>query len=93
MNSIQRLTAVLVAFFLLASCASFQPPATGLQRPLPAEFQVLCPQPPAAPGVSGEVDPVAAALKEMYDLYAICAGMTAERLKWDEQETMRDRPH
>ena len=35
------------------------------------------------------MDPVAQALKEMYDLYAICAGMTAERIRWDEQETLR----
>ena len=49
---------------------------------------MLCQEPPLAPK-SGDVDPVAKALKEMYDLYAICAGKTAERIKWDEQETLR----
>lgn len=39
--------------------------------------------------MSGEVDPVAEALVQMYDLYAICAGRTVERIKWDESEALR----
>lgn len=37
----------------------------------------------------GDVDPVAEALKGMYDLYALCAGRVVERLLWDEQEAQR----
>ena len=88
MNSTLQRTAALAACFLLASCASCRPAETALHKPRPAEFLVLCPEPPPAPK-SAEVDPVAEALKQMYDLYAICAGMTAERVKWDEQETLR----
>lgn len=39
--------------------------------------------------MTGEVDPVAMALVQMYDLYAICAGRTVERIKWDESEAQR----
>lgn len=89
MNSAQRLTTALAACFLLASCATSPPPASVLPKPLPTELLILCPQPPPPPPQSGEVDPVAKALKEMYDLYAICAGRTAERIQWDEQEGHR----
>ena len=88
MNSIRRRIAALVVCFLLASCGNLPQRTNGLRKPLTAELQVLCPQ-PVQPPASGEVDPVAQALKQMYDLYAICAGLTAERLKWDEQEMLR----
>ena len=88
MNSTLRRTAALAVCFLLASCANSPAPATGPQKPRPAELLVLCQEPPLAP-TSGDVDPVAKALKEMYDLYAICAGKTAERIKWDESEALR----
>ncbi len=39
--------------------------------------------------MSGEVDPVALALVQMYDLYALCAGRTVERIQWDETEAQR----
>lgn len=39
--------------------------------------------------MSGEVDPVALALVQMYDLYALCAGRMVERIKWDEAEVLR----
>ena len=68
MNSPKRLTAALAACFLLASCATSPTPATGLQRPLPAEYASRCPPPPQAPALTGEVVPVAEALKAMYDL-------------------------
>ena len=48
-----------------------------------------CPLPPPAPPLTGEVDPVAEALKGMYDLYAICAGRTVDRIEWDEREGAR----
>lgn len=41
-----------------------------------------CPAPPPAPPVSGEVDAVAAALKELYDLYGLCAGRLIDLLNW-----------
>ena len=77
---LQRL--VLVACFLLASCASSPRPAIALPRPLPAEYAVRCPAPPPAPPSTGEVDPVAAALKELYDLYGLCAGRLVDLLNW-----------
>ena len=39
--------------------------------------------------MTGEVDPVAIALVQMYDLYAVCAGRVVERIKWDESEDLR----
>ena len=89
MRSLQLLTAVLAACFLLASCAASAPPATGRQQRHPTESSTPCPQPPEAPPMSGEVDPVAEALLQMYDLYALCAGRMVERIKWDEAEALR----
>ena len=82
MRSLQLRTAVLAASFLLASCAASRPPASVLPRPLPAELSVRCPAPPPAPPGSGEVDPVAVALKDMYDLYGTCAGRLVDLLNW-----------
>ena len=82
MNSLQRLTAVLAVSFLLASCAASPKPATGLPPPLPAELAVRCPPPVAAPPLTGEVDPVALALKNMFDLYGLCAGRVVDFLDW-----------
>lgn len=76
------LTAALAACFLLMSCASSPPRATAPPRPLPAEYSVRCPAPPPAPPASGEVDAVAAALKELYDLYGLCAGRLIDLLNW-----------
>lgn len=82
MRSLQLLAAVLAASFLLTSCAASRPPASVLPRPLPAELSVRCQAPPPAPPRSGEVDPVAVALKDMYDLYGICAGRMVDLLNW-----------
>lgn len=73
--------AALAASFLLTSCASLPPPVTVLPKPLPAEYTARCPAPPAAPS-GPEVDPVAAALKDMYDLYGICAGRQVDLLDY-----------
>ena len=81
MRSKLLLTAALAVCLALTSCASWAPPATALPRPVPAEYAVSCPAPPAAPR-TGEVDPVAAALKDMYDLYGLCAGRFADLLNW-----------
>lgn len=75
------LTAALAACFLLTSCASFRPPVTALPKPLPAEYRVRCPAPPPAPP-GPEVDPVAAALKDLYDLYGVCAGRVVDLTDW-----------
>ena len=48
-----------------------------------------CPEPEPAPPLTGEVDPVAKALKGMYDLYGLCAGRVVERIEWDEREGLR----
>ena len=74
MRSSPLLTAALVACFLLTSCANSAMHATGLPKPLPAAALQACPVPPAAPPATGEVDPVAIALAEMYALYGLCAG-------------------
>lgn len=74
------LTAALAVCFLLASCASSMTPVSALPRPLPAEYTTRCPAP--APAPSPEVDAVAVALKDMYDLYGICAGRMADLLDW-----------
>lgn len=75
------LTAALAACFLLTSCASSAPPTVALPKPLPAEYAARC-QPPATPPQTGDVDPVAAALKDMYDLYGVCAGRMVDLLDW-----------
>lgn len=86
MRSLPLLTAALAASFLLASCAASPMPATAPPRPLPAELAVRCPPPPMAPPLSGEVDPVAVALKDMYDLYGLCAGRFVGLLNWIDGE-------
>lgn len=73
-------TAALAACFLAASCASSRPPATPPPKPLPAEYAVRCPA-PAAPA-SAKADDVAVALKELFDLYGICAGRLVDLLDW-----------
>ena len=39
-----------------------------------------------APPLSGEMDPVAMALKELYDLYGLCAGRFVGLLNWMDGE-------
>jgi len=75
------LIAALTALSLLTSCASYKPPATALPTPLPAEYAVRCPSPPPAPA-GNEVDAVVLALKDMYDLYGLCAGRLVDFLDW-----------
>lgn len=82
MRSRPLLIAALAACFLLASCATSPKPATELPKQQPAEYTARCPPPPPAPPLSGEVDPVATALKAMYDLYGICAGRYLGLLNW-----------
>ena len=74
-------TAALAVCFLLTSCASSPPPVSALPRPLPAEYTTRCPAPAPAPA-SPEVDTVAAALKDLYDLYGICAGRMVDLLDY-----------
>ena len=81
MRSPLLLTAALAVSSMLASCTSSAPLATGLRPPLPAEYSARCPPPPAAPQ-GREVDPVAVALKDMYDLYGICAGRLVDLLDY-----------
>ena len=80
MRSSPLLPAALAACFLLTSCASSPLPATALPRPLPAASREACPQPPQAPPATGEVDPVAVALFDMYALYGLCAGRLLDLL-------------
>ena len=88
MRSPLLLLSALIACSLLTSCAASKAPATGLQKPLPAEYAVRCPAPPPAPrGV--QVDPVALELKSMYDLYGLCAGRMTDLLNWLDTEGLR----
>jgi hypothetical protein len=73
-------TAALAACFLMASCASSPRPASAPPKPLPSEYAVRCPAPLALPVNQG--DDVMLALKEMYDLYGICAGRFVDFLDW-----------
>lgn len=70
---------VLAAALTMTACASSAPPASALQRPLPAAALQLCPEPGPAPGT--EVDGVAAALMDLYGLYGQCAGAHAELVR------------
>lgn len=83
MRSRLRLLPALVAASTMTACASWAPPATGLQRPqaayLPAAALQLCPAPPPAPGP--EVDDVATALMDLYGLYGQCAGLHADLVR------------
>ena len=88
MRSLQLLTAVLAASFLLASCAASKPPVIAPPKPLPAEYAVRCPPPPPAPR-GQQVDPVALELKSMYDLYGLCAGRMTDLLNWLDTEGTR----
>lgn len=75
------LPVALAALLMLASCASSPPPATALPKPLPADYATRCPAPVPAPS-GPEIDPMATALKQLYDLYGTCAGRFADLLDW-----------
>ncbi len=70
---------VLAAASMMTACASSNPHASALPRPLPAAALQLCPAPPAPPGA--EVDEVAAALMDMYGLYGQCAALHADLVR------------
>ena len=79
MRSMPLLTAALAACFLLTSCSSSPPLAPALPRPLPAEYAVRCPPPTPEPA-SSRADDVVATLKDLYDLYGVCAGRMVDLL-------------
>ena len=81
MRSLLLRPAALAACFLLTSCASSPRPVTEPPKPLPAEYAVHCPTPPPIPP-SDEVDNVAVLLKDLYDLYGICAGRVVDLLDY-----------
>lgn len=74
-------TAALAVCLTTTSCAVSPSPGSALPKPLPAEYSVRCPPPVPAPP-SREVDPVAVALKDMYDLYGICAGRLVDLIDY-----------
>ena len=83
----QRLTAALAVCLMLASCASSPRPGTVLPRPLPVvlppEHAARCPAPGMPPGQ--DADAVALALKDLYDLYGVCAGRLADLVDFIQQ--------
>ncbi len=80
MRSRLPLAIALAACFLLASCASSPTPATAPPKPLPSEYAVRCPAPLPLPGE--KADDVIAVLKDMYDLYGVCAGRFVDFLDY-----------
>lgn len=81
MASPRPLAIALAACFLLTACASSPRPTPGLQKPLPAEYTSRCPAPTQPPS-GREVDPVLITLKDLYDLYGICAGRLVDLLDY-----------
>lgn len=81
MRSLERLAIALAACSLLTACASSPTRTPVPLRPLPSEYAVRCPMPPAPPS-GREVDPVFVTLKDLYDLYGICAGRMVDLLDY-----------
>jgi len=80
MHLLKLLGTALVAALMTTSCASLPTPAPAPPQQLPAEYATQCP-PPVAPA-SNLSDDAAIALKEMYDLYGICAGRLIDLVDW-----------
>ncbi|MDN6861106.1 hypothetical protein QO207_31410, partial [Pseudomonas sp. CAN2814] len=72
----KRLLTALPVAFLLTSCSSSKPPASGLPKLLPAALAQPCPTPVAA--ADDSADAALLTLKQLYDQYGLCAG-----LHWD----------
>jgi len=81
MRSLKRPAIALAACSLLMACASSPTRTLAPPKPLPSEYAVRCPM-PAAPPSGREVDPVLVALKDLYDLYGICAGRMVDLLDY-----------
>ncbi len=77
------LLSVLVVCSMTASCASSTPPASAPPKPLPAASAAQCPPPVDA--ADSSADAVAVALKDMYDLYGLCAGRHVELVNYIEE--------
>ncbi|MNT25577.1 hypothetical protein D3C72_1611000 [compost metagenome] len=88
MRSLSRPLAALAACLALASCGSFKQPSSAPPPPpstaYPAAALQLCQAPPSLRGA--HVDDTASALLHMYGLYAICAGIHAELVRWAETQ-------
>lgn len=56
-------------------------------RPLPAVLAVPCPPPIEV--MNSHADSIAVGLKEMYDLYGLCAGRLVDLVQYLEQEQSR----
>lgn len=80
MHLLKPLAAALVAALMTTSCATSQKLGTAPPQLLPAEYAHQCPD-PVAPA-SNQADDTAIALKEMYDLYGICAGRLIDLVDW-----------
>lgn len=87
MRSLPLRLSALTVCLTLASCSSSMPPAIVQPRPLPAALAVSCPPPTEA--MNNSADAVAVALKEMYDLYGLCAGRLTELVNYLEQEQLQ----
>lgn len=75
-----KLFAVLCATLMMTACASSSKPVTALPMQLPPEYAVRCPAPPLPSDASS--DAVMIVLKEMYDLYGVCAGRLVDVVDW-----------
>lgn len=59
-------------------------------RPLPAAYAVPCPAP--IEPMNASADAIAVALKDMYDLYGLCAGRLHELVNYLEQDQQKEQP-
>lgn len=80
-NSYWRKTpiAVAIAAILLTACGNSPKPALEQSKPLPAALTVPCQSLPPLP--QNNSDAMVVALKQMYDLYGVCAGLHIELIK------------
>ena len=88
MRSPKRLLAALAACLALASCGSFKPRSSAPPPPpakaYPAAALQLCPAPQPLQG--SHADDTAKALLNLYVLYAMCAGLQVELVRWIETQ-------
>nr|DAN19455.1 MAG TPA: TRAF PROTEIN, TRAO PROTEIN, TRAN ADHESION, BACTERIAL SECRETION.5A [Caudoviricetes sp.] len=72
--------AVAIAAILLTACTNSPKPAPVQPKPLPPALAVPCQSLPPLP--QNHSDAVLVALKQMYDLYGICAGLHVDLINY-----------
>src|SRR5207245_2143841 len=80
MHLLKPLAVALIAAMTMTSCAIYPKPVVEQPQLLPVEYATQCPAP--AHPASNHADDMTVALKEMYDLYGICAGRLIDVVDW-----------